>query len=338
LVQNRRGRPRLKKKDRKSEPVGVRLTKELRDRLEDARRQGDAERSLTAEIELRLRESFEREKEIERRFGGPATARLLEIVADRIKSIEISTGGTGEPGGTPKLRWFEDRFTYDQVRSMIDVVLDHFRPPGRRTIPKAMRWHPSLKKDVENLGRHSALLALACLESAASFSKESDVPALYDRAALPLGRRLKGSPIDELSKDREQRRQRILKNPIKRNAAAEAKEARKVDALLARTVDVTCAPAVNALGSYLKPRLIQGAKVNIHKVFKGVTGANLAQQKAAIIERMKAATKGKLADPATSLDESDLGRLLDTAGKRETSDGSDLRQETPHHAAARRGR
>jgi hypothetical protein len=287
------GRPRKAEDRRKSAHLSIRISAKLRDRLEEARVRPDGEVSLSEEVELRLSESFERDKNIEKRFGGPATAGLLEIVADRIRSIEISTGGIDEPEGTSKLRWFDDRFTYDQVRSMIDVVLDHFKPAGRRTIPKAMRWHPSLKREVENLGRHSALLALASFEAAPS--KESEVQAMYRKAALQLKRKLKGSPIEELSKDREQTRQRILKHPAKRDAAAEFKAA-----------------AINVLASYLQPpRLIEGAKVNIAGILKGITSANLAQEKQQVIKRrIKRAVKDKLAYPASSLD-NDLSQILD---------------------------
>jgi hypothetical protein len=294
-VSRQRGRPPLKEKDRKSEPVGIRLTKELRDQLEDARRQGNVERSLTQEIVLRLRESFEREKEIERRFGGWGTARLLEILAERIRSIEISTGGIDQPGKppVPKLRWFDNRFTYDQVRSMIDKVVDHFKPSGRRTIPKLMR-EPSLKKDAENLGRYNALLALSSWESAASFSKESDVPVLYGKAALSLGRHLKGSPIKELSKYRKQRYGTITQDEVD---AANLKN------------------KVHVLIDYLKPWLIEGASISVPEIVKGVTGAN---QRPVVIQRIMSAAKGKLADPSTNaVVESHLVRIWDSAVKAE---------------------
>ena len=239
------GRPPKDSANKRDARLSVRISTALRNKLEDVQREADDERSLSEEVELRLRESFEMDREIEKRFGGPATARLLEMIAERVVSIETSTGGTEEPGGPARLRWFNDRFTYDQVRSMIDVIFDHFKPGGRRTIPKTMRWHPSLRKDVENLGRHSALLALACLESAKNDPKriESDVPVLYDKAALPLGRRLKGSPIGELHKVRQQTRRRIL-----------ARDAR-VKALVAYLT-----PALTKNGPVSKERLVESLK------------------------------------------------------------------------------
>jgi hypothetical protein len=204
------GRPPKDQAGAKGAHLSIRMSTKLRERLEAARRQPDSVRSLSEEIEIRLRESFDRDRDIEKRFGGPATARLLEIVAERIVSIETSTGGTDKTG-RPILRWFDDRFSYDQVRAMIETVLDYFRPTGRRTIPKAMRWHASLKKEVENIGRHNALLALASLESAATHSPDSHVPVMYDKAALPLGRRLRGSPFNGLQKDRKQTEKHIWK-------------------------------------------------------------------------------------------------------------------------------
>lgn len=71
----RKGRPPLPEKDRKSEPVGLRFTSGLRAKLEKARRsrQGDIEPSLSQEIEIRLRKSFETERKITTPFGGPTT-------------------------------------------------------------------------------------------------------------------------------------------------------------------------------------------------------------------------------------------------------------------------
>jgi hypothetical protein len=203
------GRPPKDANNKKIARLSVRISAKLRDELEEARKLPDGEVSLAEQVQRMLWSALTSEKEIEKRFGGPATARLLEILAEHIRLIEISTGGPDA-----ELRWYNDRFTYDQVRSMIEVVLDHFKPDGRRAIPKALRAHPSLKNEVvENLGKHNAMLAVAYLKSAgALFSKESEVPTLYRKAALPLGRRLQGSPMVELRKQQRQTRQVLLEN------------------------------------------------------------------------------------------------------------------------------
>jgi hypothetical protein len=290
------GRP-PKTANKRDTRLSVRISTALRNKLEEAQREANeeaqrdvnGERSLSEEVEIRLRQSFETETEIEKRFGGVGTSRLLEIVADRIASIEMSSGG---------LHWFDDPYVYGQVRAMLEIVLDHFKPGGRRTIPKPMRLHPSLKGEAENLGRHNALLALACLESAKNDPKrnESDVPVLYNKAALPLGRRLKGSPIDELWEDRQQTRRRIFEYHGKQppaDAASEERLAGKIDAIATRAV------TVQALASYLRASLMRGAHVDMAEIFEGVTGANFDAQKAVIIERIKAAAKGRIKPAVT---------------------------------------
>jgi hypothetical protein len=294
-----RGRPRLREEERRSQPVGIRLTKALRDKLETERRQLEGEPSLSRLIEDRLRESFELGKSIDELFGGKKTRQILQIVAERIAGIEIST----------QLGWLDDRYTFDQVKSMIGIVLEHLRPAGRRAIPKPMRWHASLRKDVENLGRHSALLALACIESARDHPRESDVPFQYRKAALQLGSRLKGSPIDELQNDRQQTRRRIFEYHGKQppaDAGSEEALVRKGNAVTARFMTVA------ALVSYLKPRLIKGTTmVSMAKIFEGVTGANFSENKPIIIERIKSATKGKLVNhPDVDIDRH-VGQILD---------------------------
>jgi hypothetical protein len=224
MPKKRTGRPPKGEAGRKGAHLSIRIAAALRDKLEAARREADGVRSLSREIEIRLNESFELDRNIEKRFGGPGTARILEIVGERIRTIEDAAGGAEAetPMGPSALRWFTDRFTHDQVMVMINTIFEHFRPPGRRIVPKALRWHPSLKRDVENLGRHVALLALAALESAATFSPESDVPLQYDKAALPLGRHLRGSPSEELERERKQSLRRRFRKKVERQRLAAA--------------------------------------------------------------------------------------------------------------------
>lgn len=197
-----RGRPKLKDEEKRSEPVGIRLTKQLRTLLEESQQQTGA-KSLSQEIEVRLWQSFTADSNIEKRFGGFATARLLEIIANRIGAIEVTAGG--------EHRWLDDRFTYDQVRTMIGIVLDHLKPRGRRTMPKLWRQlHPSLRRDFENMGQRHALEILAMLAIAMKEPMPDEMPpiAIY-RAALPLGRRIRGSPVNEFEKILQQRQDSI---------------------------------------------------------------------------------------------------------------------------------
>jgi hypothetical protein len=306
VMRRRAGRPSKDEGSKKSAHLSIRISAKLRDLLEKARRRSGGEVSLSEEVELRLIASFQADKEVEERFGGYPTAGLLAIVAKCIRAIEIRCDGD---------HWLDNAFVFGQARQMLNVLLDHFRPRGKRVIPKL---HPSLGKYAKEIGPYEARRALALLEQAKNASRQEIEnipvelrPVEYLQVKNVLGRLLQRKPTDELQAYEEQRRRRIDAYWESRGTTAEAQR-RRVDALTERRM------TASALVGFLKPKLVEGTKISISKVFKDVTGANLAQQKVAIIERIKAETKGKLTDPATNL-ESDLGRLLDAAAKRETS-------------------
>jgi hypothetical protein len=178
------GRPPKDPASKKGAHVSIRMSAKLREALDNVRCQPDGGGSLSEEIELRLWQSLTIDKKIEARFGGPATAALLQIIAERIMAIETETGG--------EEKWLDHPFVFGQARVMIDLILDHLQPPGRRTLPKVMRRrHPALLKEVQNIGRHHAMRALTMLEAVMTEPKPSYMaPTEYYKAALPLGRRL----------------------------------------------------------------------------------------------------------------------------------------------------
>jgi hypothetical protein len=179
-----RGRPALSDDQRKSEAVGVHLTKAIKAKLDEARKRPDGEISISEEIERRVRQSFELDQRIRDRFGGAGTFSLLRIVVEGITSIERRT----------KHRWFEDLYTFDQVKLMFNTVYEHFRP--------AHGASQELIEDQKNFGRRVALYLLSMLEAARDFprwsSAEAMVPNIFHDAAFPLGLKLKGSPTEEL--------------------------------------------------------------------------------------------------------------------------------------------
>jgi hypothetical protein len=157
----------------------------LRDMLEGARHHEEGERSVSEEVELRLWESFTADDTIEKRYGGKETARLLRIIAGRIKAIEVNAAA--------ERCWLDDPFIFHQVRTMIDVILEHLRPRGRRVVPRLVRRrHPSLIKAANDMGRHQAQFALTMLEAATEEETPSELPPVpFIRAAGSLGVRLK---------------------------------------------------------------------------------------------------------------------------------------------------
>jgi hypothetical protein len=312
-----RGRPRLKEAERRSEPVGVRLTRELRSRLEDEAAVDG--RSLTQEIELRLRESFVLQKKVNDAFGGKHTRQFLEVMADLIRSIEISAGGTEtDEAGDVRIRWLDDPFTYDLVRSMFETVLQNLRPRGRRAVQKALRWHPSLRADVANLGRDSALRALVYLRALKDNPQDSpDMPHPpgYRRAASLLGRPTSADPARELKA-----RQRKRWGKFPRGATSE-EGGRRMEAIIARFI------TVRAIAAYLQPRLRRGPEVDMATIFAGVTGANFENQKQVIVGRIKDAAQGrfkpavKIKGEVTKVDvDGDLKQILDADRSRALGD------------------
>jgi hypothetical protein len=173
------GRPPKDKAARRDARLSVRVSTMLHDML--SAEAAKNRQTLADEVSLRLWQSFTLERDVEERFGGVATARLLYILAERTRAIEIECGGQD--------RWLDNPFVFHQVRQMIDTILDHRRPPGRRVLPELMRRrHPSLLKDVENIGRHHALFALNLLDAAASEPPPEVLPPHeYYYATVPLG-------------------------------------------------------------------------------------------------------------------------------------------------------
>jgi hypothetical protein len=282
----KRGRPRLDAAERRSEPVGVRLTPQLRNWLDEAR---DG-RPLTAEILARLSASFTSERDFEQRLGGFATARLLVLVAKAIRAIETRGGGE---------HWLNSRFTYEQVREMLNVLLDHLAPRGRRALPKLLRrLPPSFAKDIASIGRQEALKVLTLLKAVNDEPRPDVLPPVdIYRAALPLGRRVRGAPVDELSKLKRQTQPRPDPPSL---------------AIVARGT------TVGLLTYYLHPRLAPGAKMpSLAKIFAGTTGRDIGKKTPLIVKRIEAATKGRLKIP---LKTERLTEILTKAAAREPYD------------------
>src|SRR5262245_40561620 len=188
----RLGRPPKHDAAKKSAHLSVRISARLREQLEAARRTAEPERSLSQEIELRLRQSFELDAEIKKRFGGNGTYWVLWLMANAIRHIEHTSG----IAITAERHWFDDPFVFDQVVVAIETIFRYLRPAGRAVAPRGL-----LAIDAKKLGRQSALLVLANLELARGPPDNQRVGAAYHDAALPLGRRLRGSPVSEIERD-----------------------------------------------------------------------------------------------------------------------------------------
>ncbi len=186
------GRPPLKAEERRSEPVGIRLTKATRDKLEKARRGPEGDKTLSQEIEQRLRRSFELDEELTKRFGSPGTYALFRMMANGIALVEANCVRGDE---TRERSWLHNRFVFDQVKALINVMLNRFKPEGRRVRPKHLE-----KQFAEEIGQLVALYQLQGLEiDDPELRRQTRVDsANLANAAILLKRFLKGSPARSL--------------------------------------------------------------------------------------------------------------------------------------------
>jgi hypothetical protein len=200
-----RGRPRKDQADRKSVPLGVRVTPALHDRLEAAR--AESGRTLSQEMEARLRLSFEDNQRAQERFGGPTNYWLFQWIARGIAIIEQQTGR----------RWWEDRYTFDECRALIDEIWGFFKRPGRRVVPKDIRSR--------QFGRNIAVTVIAPLEMVAREGHEFGNRA-FNAAAIVTKLNLKTSPLAKMRRAWGQIAKKIAKD-AERIARLEARMQRQ---------------------------------------------------------------------------------------------------------------
>ena len=88
-------------------------------------------RTISQEIEARLRLSFEPQQKVIDEFGGPTNYWLLKTIRRVIGTTEWLAHGD-----YPCRRWWEDPYTFKQVKSVINTSFDFFKPSGRAVTPR----------------------------------------------------------------------------------------------------------------------------------------------------------------------------------------------------------
>jgi hypothetical protein len=101
----------------KSSVFSTRISPELRTRLEKATKQSG--RSLSQEVEHRLRRSFEKDDQIVELFGDRQTYRLMRMMAD---AINFSCGLDFDES------WMDQPITFALAKEAINAVLDRVAP------------------------------------------------------------------------------------------------------------------------------------------------------------------------------------------------------------------
>jgi hypothetical protein len=153
----RTGRPPKNPDERKSEPVSIRLTPQLRARLDEARRTVSPERSLSEEVELRLRQSFEFDQKLTALFYGRRNFTVMQMSAQIMHDIERDT---------QKSLW-EDAYTFGQCQAGIKTLFDYLKPRGRKRPPKVLPFRVTGRDTADALGVIAAKDAIVLYEAMA---------------------------------------------------------------------------------------------------------------------------------------------------------------------------
>ena len=108
----------------KSRVLSTRIREDTRNSLEAAAKHSG--RSLSQEIEYRLRRSFDEDKRIFELFGGRRNYAVLRLVADVMQTIYNPF--------RPDADWLDDPYQFDQLVTAVASVLEAVRPPGDRVL------------------------------------------------------------------------------------------------------------------------------------------------------------------------------------------------------------
>lgn len=126
----KRGRPPKGPYPGRTVVFSTRIRPDTRERLEAAAR--TAGRSLSQELEHRLRRTLIEDDRVIDFFGDPQTAAIVKLIGLVIQSVNRVKG---RPTGA--LPWTEEPHLFDQAVKAVAGVLELFRPPGEVVDPFA---------------------------------------------------------------------------------------------------------------------------------------------------------------------------------------------------------
>jgi hypothetical protein len=118
----------------KTSVLSTRITGALRKELKAAAAR--SKRSLSSEIEHRLRRSFDQERDVRAVLGGDQTYAFLRTIADVIRVTAEQAGRLVGRAKRRETEWLHDPYVYDQATRAAIVVIQALRPPGEPTPPR----------------------------------------------------------------------------------------------------------------------------------------------------------------------------------------------------------
>ena len=108
----------------------------MRNRLD--RESGRSGRVLSQEVEHRLRQSLNWPVAIQKEWGPSHIKAFAQLVSQCARFVE---GAVGAPPFKPddRLAWHRNAFTHAALTSAISAILEHFKPGGKLSVPKAVK-------------------------------------------------------------------------------------------------------------------------------------------------------------------------------------------------------
>jgi hypothetical protein len=114
----------------------MRMSQELRNRLD--RECGQSGRVLSQEVEHRLQESFAWPIKMQKEWGPPHIMALARLVVQVARAVEGAVGASFN-ATHDGLAWHRNRFTHAALTVALNAVLEHFKPGGKLSVPKAVK-------------------------------------------------------------------------------------------------------------------------------------------------------------------------------------------------------
>ena len=148
-------------------PLGLRVSTELKTKLDGAAKASG--RSQSQEAELRLEQSLKSEealyKTLDLAYGHELTAIIL-AVARALHLTGTRAVFVGDMTKVDAKDWMLDPYAFDQAARAANVTLEAFRPRGKVEVPHEMAPHFNVPPDkLEVLGEEFAQSVLAAIRN-----------------------------------------------------------------------------------------------------------------------------------------------------------------------------
>jgi hypothetical protein len=184
----KRGRPRKAPKPGTRVSLGLKVTPEIKNKLdENAQASG---RTQSQEAEVRIERSFERENlliEVLSLAYGRQLGGVVLLIADVMNHAGV--GGAYIKAGSAE-NWLDMPWPYDQARQGVDKILERFRPEGDATPPKDERLlNPNLGEGIADAFLNEAASGKARVENRRDRARQ-----IHELLGRALVSRLKQSP------------------------------------------------------------------------------------------------------------------------------------------------